>query len=127
MLVDCADSACTGNAACCAMTETSCTNGTDDDCDGFVDCADANCGTSPSCCTPSGNENNNLRCADLVDNDCDGKVDCSDPGCANTQRCRNCLSSELCISPLNLDLDCDLIPRGIDPDCPPPFPFCIGG
>jgi HEAT repeat protein len=33
----------------CAPTETSCTNGVDDDCDSFLDCADSNCSASSSC------------------------------------------------------------------------------
>jgi hypothetical protein len=38
-------------------TETSCTDGFDNDCDGFVDCDDVDCGTDPACassCAPRG-------------------------------------------------------------------------
>ena len=33
----------------CDPTETSCTDGLDNDCDSFFDCADSNCASSPSC------------------------------------------------------------------------------
>lgn len=35
------------------LTETSCSNGTDDDCDGAVDCDDADCSGDPACSAPT--------------------------------------------------------------------------
>ena len=84
--------------------ETSCTNGADDDCDGFVDCADAaNCVAGASCgpagmacgsaaqaglCICSGGAaGSESVCTDLKDNDCDGLTDCGDADC-NGLSCR---------------------------------------
>ncbi|MCB1034607.1 MAG: hypothetical protein KDD47_12320 [Acidobacteria bacterium] len=42
---------CAIDCGACDIVETSCTNGTDDDCDGFVDCDDADCSGAPVCQT----------------------------------------------------------------------------
>jgi len=77
--------------SCVPRTEDSlaaCTNGLDDDCDGFVDCDDRNCSCVGSCrpfrtdCTCRGLENAAAVCRDAVDNDCDGFVDCNDFDCS---------------------------------------------
>ncbi len=85
--------------------ETSCTDGSDNDCDGKIDCADSDCASKA--CVPSprpqpgasnsvgtvclavsstgcgclGSQANETTCNDGDDNDCDGKVDCNDPDC----------------------------------------------
>lgn len=53
-----------------------CTNGLDDDCDGYIDEGDRDC-------QPDFQEN----CADLKDNDEDGLIDCLDPECLGTLSC----------------------------------------
>ncbi len=80
-------------------TNAACSDGVDNDCDGFIDCG--NSGTSPdfdctrtaavtvcgasdagtSRCDASGTENSNATCGDGIDNDCDGFVDCNDFSC----------------------------------------------
>jgi hypothetical protein len=90
-LTDCADTAC-GGLACATgricrsgvctclldggvpqLTETSCSDGVDNDCDGKVDCADSDCAGSSSC--------REYNCGDGLDNDGDGLIDCADPDC----------------------------------------------
>ena len=79
-----------GGVCMCGSENTSaaCSDGRDNDCDGFIDCGGS--GTNPDfdcpCsdggvrdatpCTPSGAENTNAACMDGVDNDCDGFIDC---------------------------------------------------
>lgn len=86
-------------------TETNCTNGSDDDCDGDTDCDDADCNGDPACptcgdatcdtgedqcncpadCgTPPSTETN---CTDGNDEDCDGSTDCFDADCADDPAC----------------------------------------
>ncbi len=121
-LTDCADSDCLGqtcgahglrcNASACACsgnggvaqaTETTCTDGVDNDCDGLVDCADPNCAAGMACganglacnassvCACSGNggtaQATESLCSDARDNDCDGLVDCADSNCATGAAC----------------------------------------
>ena len=88
--VDCADSQCSGAAACVctpsAASEVDCGNGEDEDSDGLVDCLDADC-TSPT-----------EVCNDNVDNKCDGLVDCDDPDCATDSSCALGGSGDPCSS-----------------------------
>ena len=86
-------------------TETSCSDGTDNDCDGATDCDDPDCNGDPACpscgdgtcdagedscnCAadcgdPSASETN---CTDGVDNDCDGLADCADADCSGDPAC----------------------------------------
>ena len=77
-------------------TTASCSDGIDNDCDGFTDCDDFSCRTCnvTSCvrdggvttrdggvCTCRGGENTNANCMDGIDNDCDGFIDCRDFDC----------------------------------------------
>jgi hypothetical protein len=58
-------------------SETSCSDGIDDDCDGKVDCDDPDCRKPGQCgCNPT-----ELKCGDGVDDDCDGNQDCADQDC----------------------------------------------
>ena len=84
-------------------TELACSDGQDNDCDGFIDCKDLNC-NSQACapngfrCATASNGNGTCTCpgtgkalgdatakettcADALDNDCDGQVDCADADC----------------------------------------------
>jgi hypothetical protein len=91
-----------GFCLCRSVTENTnamCSNGIDDDCNGFVDCQDFGCtradagtitvcdaGTSPrdtGPCTRTGPENTAAACGDGMDNDCDGFTDCQDFDCRN--------------------------------------------
>jgi hypothetical protein len=58
-------------------TASRCSDGLDNDADGFVDCSDFDC--APFC--GGGAENTASRCSDGIDNDLDGFVDCSDFDC----------------------------------------------
>jgi hypothetical protein len=60
--------ACSGNGGTPEATETSCSDGIDNDCDGKIDCADPDC-------------NCETNCSDGIDNDGNGKTDCQDPNC----------------------------------------------
>jgi Putative metal-binding motif len=91
-----------GGTCTCGAPETTmaaCSDGLDNDCDGFFDCQDFSCQTCavPVCladgglnrgdagfCTCRGAENTNATCGDGVDNDCDGFTDCGDFDCTMT-------------------------------------------
>jgi hypothetical protein len=75
-------------------TETICTDGLDNDCNGLIDCADPSCNNAY--CGPYGMEcltgtckcsgggapqAVETNCNDGKDNDCDGLTDCYDPNC----------------------------------------------
>lgn len=90
---------CSGNGGVSQTAETSCADGRDNDCNGFVDCADPGCrptGTDTyglACgahglrcdatggCVCPGGQTHESSCGDGQDNDCDGLVDCADPDC----------------------------------------------
>ena len=63
-------------------SETCCSDGLDDDADGFPDCADDDCLDKGPC--EHGEE---LTCDDGLDNDSDGGVDCNDRDCWCSQEC----------------------------------------
>jgi hypothetical protein len=92
---------CSGNGGPAEATETTCTGGNDNDCDGDIDCADTDC-NGASCgadgmecislvCACSGNggvaQGSESTCNDGFDNDCDGDTDCDDPQCAGIDGC----------------------------------------
>ncbi|MBU0551107.1 hypothetical protein KKB55_13035, partial [Myxococcota bacterium] len=64
-------------------TDTLCSNGLDDDGDGFADCKDYHCLYNPAV-TVCGDtlENSNAKCADGVDNDGNNHMDCDDFSCS---------------------------------------------
>jgi len=65
-------------------TETSCTDGLDNDCDSYADCDDVDCFMT---CTEQ-------NCVDGLDNDEDGDTDCEDSDCSADM---NCIYSDLCL------------------------------
>jgi len=76
-------------------TQGSCSDGSDDDCDGLIDCDDLDCcttsnstgckGASTVCPLP---ENwSDATCEDGVDNDGDGLADCRDSDCCTLSAC----------------------------------------
>ncbi|MDP1829431.1 MAG: MopE-related protein [Archangium sp.] len=117
-LVDCGDTSCAGRACatgktcqqnvCTCLTdggvpqatESLCTDGTDNDCDGLTDCADPNCTVA---CTPV------ELCSDGLDNDGDTLVDCLDPNCSH-KACNTSSPSSVCCgtscTPLNTPGNC---------------------
>jgi hypothetical protein len=66
--------------------ETSCSDGVDNDCDGFTDSADADC--TPACIPTPGEETQETSCDDGLDNDCDGLFDCNDSDCSADPACQ---------------------------------------
>ncbi|MFO0607432.1 MAG: MopE-related protein [Polyangiales bacterium] len=121
-----------------------CSNGVDDDCDGYIDCGGA---TSPDfgctmnaavtvCprdggvtpdrppCTPTGRESASA-CGDGVDNDCNGYTDCDDRSCSCTGACRPfrmgcvCSGAEATNATCGdaVDNDCDGFIDCVDFDC----------
>ena len=73
-------------AAGCDLSETSCTDGSDNDCDGAIDCDDSDCSSDPACDTPC--DTSETSCTDGSDNDCDGAIDCDDSDCSADPACQ---------------------------------------
>ncbi len=65
-------------------TDAACSDGVDNDWDGYVDCDDFDCSMNPDVdvCASAGPENNNAACDDGTDNDGDGYIDCDDFDCS---------------------------------------------
>jgi hypothetical protein len=97
-----------------------CSDGLDNDCDGFVDCADSDCSADPACAPICMLE----VCNDSIDNDCDGFVDCADPDCSANPACGPVCMPEVCND--GLDNDCDGLSDCADPDCSA-NPVCCAG
>lgn len=62
-------------------TNTSCSDGLDNDADGKIDCNDAECTFNPLVTVCGGGEKTLEACSNGRDDDGDGKRDCADPGC----------------------------------------------
>ena len=94
-------------------TDALCSNGKDDDGDGFVDCFDIDCTQTSGVTVCRGTERNPVTCSDKQDNDGDGLVDCNDPDC-EFQGCGE-NTNEACTDGFDNDgdryIDCD------DRDC----------
>jgi len=125
-----------------ALTETSCSDDADNDCDGKIDCLDEDCkpgGVSEALpCDSNGNvcadtpgpsgdlcatcptgHTEETSCSDGSDNDCDGDVDCADSDCLgevcgpNGFTCSSTLNCS-CAGGSSMENDCG---NGIDDDC----------
>jgi hypothetical protein len=99
-----------------------CSDGLDNDCDGFVDCADSDCSADPACAPICMAE----VCNDGLDNDCDGFVDCADTDCSANPACGPVCMPEVCND--GIDNDCDGLSDCADPDCsanPACAPICV--
>lgn len=122
--VVCADDEACVTGTCQKRTETSCTNGVDDDGDGTTDCADSEC-EGLACgagCTCSGGVRLETTCDDGADNDGDGAIDCVDPSCAGRSCGPGCTCSftatkteSVCSD--GVDNDGDGPADCADPDC----------
>jgi hypothetical protein len=99
--------ACSGGCVVTEDPEVSCSDGVDNDCDGYTDGADPDCGG----CVPT--EDPEVSCSDGVDNDCDGLTDGADPDCT---ACVPTEDPEVSCSD-GIDNDCDDLIDGDDPDC----------
>lgn len=128
------DRACTASGM--ENTNESCSDGVDNDCNGFFDCNDFACsrnaavticpdaGTSPprdgaarvdtAGCMAMGAENTPTACGDGVDNDCDGFVDCNDLNCTCQGACPSTRTGCTCSGSENSDTACG---DGRDNDC----------
>ena len=58
--------------------KVSCSDGSDNDCDGLIDGDDPDCQTG---CVPTHSKEKGPRCSEGLDNDCDGLIDGDDPDC----------------------------------------------
>ena len=132
--VQCGNGQCFGGENACncpadcglpAATESSCTNGSDDDCDNLIDCADLDCSGNAACAgivcdgdgvceagetacvcwmdcgSPPVEE---TSCSNEIDDDCDGEVDCDD--------LLNCGMSFECLSPTTYTLTVSVTGQG---------------
>jgi hypothetical protein len=106
---------CTGNGGTAEVAESTCDDGTDNDCDFLIDCEDPDCSTPSqrvcgpggatcsatvlgSCvCTAGTTEQGTTACSDGVDNNCNGLKDCEEAACASVT-CSGTFPSYICIS-----------------------------
>ncbi len=73
-------------------TNYTCSDGLDNDGNGFTDCKDYSCSRNAAvtvcrCIKTSPDENTEELCSDGLDNNCNGYVDCRDRSCATTKAC----------------------------------------
>ena len=78
--VDCATLSCDPIAAGLETGAEACSNGLDDDGNGFTDCADFHCRFDAAVTACQG-ETTDFECSDGIDNDGNGAADCQDAGC----------------------------------------------
>jgi len=106
----CADAYQTVCSGVCTGVED-CSNGLDDDSDGFADCDDSDCAGAPNCGPPT----TETSCTDGVDNDQDGDTDCADSDCAPDPNCAPPPTEGNCGN--LIDDDGDSLIDCADPDC----------
>lgn len=89
----CETATCEGMACAPDAPEATCSDGLDNDEDGYNDCDDFDCNNTLAC-GGFGSESGEQKCADGIDNDGDSYVDCQDFGCANAAVCASSESTE---------------------------------
>ena len=82
-----------GGPTCADDAVEICSNGVDDNCDGFADCDDDSCAAECGECVAQGEE----VCSSGEDEDCDGLIDCADDDCAQA-----CAPAEVYAAPIIL-------------------------
>ena len=75
-------------------SEYVCSDGKDNDGNGYIDCGDNSCKNLSVCCTTTGAEGSLDSCKDGIDNDCNGYIDCADYACAKNDGVRYFASPE---------------------------------
>ena len=116
-------------------SNAACSDGIDNDCNGFFDCNDFACSRNAAVticpdagqstrdaaqrvdtagCVRSGGEDDAMACGDGRDNDCDGFVDCNDRDCSCQGTCPSSRSGCTCSGPENTNTACG---DGRDNDC----------
>lgn len=93
--VVCLSSGCLPGPAEPPSGELDCSNGQDEDEDGFIDCEDSDCQQSPQCSEAG-------ACGDGLDNDEDGLLDCADSDCSSDPACQEAGN---CTDEVDNDLD----------------------
>jgi hypothetical protein len=82
-----------GAGAAAEMGMAACTDGIDNDCDGFTDCRDFGCNrdapTPRDYCVTTP-ENTLAACSDTMDNDLNGFIDCNDRNCCGIRTVASC-------------------------------------
>ena len=141
-LIDCEDPGCLtmtlpespGNTVCPHTTgedgsvsivennDYTCSDGKDNDGNGFADCSDRNCKQLRYCCPAPAAENSLEACSDGVDNDCDGYTDCASYTCTRanrgaTQEAIDFCMTEKCPDGVSEENSVDACSDGIDNDC----------
>jgi hypothetical protein len=87
-----------------------CTNGCDDDGNGFTDCDDFACQGSANCPI----EGSNPACTNGLDDDDDGFVDCDDISCKDVGACAKERSNFACSDGIDNDGDAGMADGGVD-------------
>jgi hypothetical protein len=106
-----------GGAPCFPGLPENCTDGIDDDCNGFTDCMDPACFGNRACVVP-GQE----ICNNGIDDNNDGLVDCADPECIGSPACKPTMGPEICND--GIDDNGDGLVDCADPQCVS-FPACL--
>ena len=72
--------------------DAACSDGMDNDNDGYVDCEDYSCSRNPdvTVCGPRDPEDTDATCSDGIDNDNDGYTDCMDYDCSRSDTVTVC-------------------------------------
>lgn len=84
---------CDAGAGVVEESEEACTNGSDDDCDGFVDCEDYGCSVYGASDRTWCLENSSTLCTNGTDDDGDSYIDCNDRDCCNAVSMSSCGST----------------------------------
>ncbi|WP_437806496.1 hypothetical protein [Sorangium sp. So ce1078] len=103
-------------------TDVACSNGYDDDGDGYPDCSDPDCQWQPFCAPMS--EDNDVACSNGYDDDADGVTDCSDSDCQWQPYCAQWREDNDVTCSNGYDDDGDGYADCSDPECQWQ-PYCV--